>query len=233
MPTDFPCAASSIYGRFLRKTLLSDALKQLSDPEWPGSGPRSARRTDSAIRWRRTATVCRQLFIPGCPEAVPKRLFEPINPAIAAYRARGLPQQHDGSLGRRRHERRVLGLLLASCRQCSCELRLLHCRHRELFRQSETCERVRRALRPASVRAAFYRGAGPIPRRRKRPARIRSGRGQGFGQCDRRFSNPLAASLPPVFHPSLPGAPRRPAGAFNPAIAVQWLRATATVSRES
>ncbi len=68
---------------------------------------------------------------------------------------RGLPPQRVGSLDERRHGGRLLGLFVLRGRQRQRGLPELQIGQRQPAEQHEPCQRLVRALRPASTRAVF------------------------------------------------------------------------------
>ncbi len=114
---------------------------------------------------RRAILRCRQLSIPVCGGVAPKDSSAASIPAIAFHGCRGLPQQRDGSLGERRHERLCLVVVVLRSGQCQRRHVELQFRQREPVEQREPRYRACRALRPASAWGCFlsscFRAAGP------------------------------------------------------------------------
>lgn len=116
---------------------------------------------------QRAILRCRQLSIPVCGGVAPKDSSAASIPAIAFHGCHGLPQQRDGSLGERRHERLCLVVVVLRSGQCQRRHVELQFRQREPVEQREPRYRACRALRPASAWGCFlsscFRAAGPQP----------------------------------------------------------------------
>ena len=122
------------------------------DPEWPGLRLRPER---SQIPQSAGDRPCRcQLCIPVCAGATPKVSSAAFIPAIVSGACYGLPQQHDGSHGERRHVGRLLLFVASAFGQYQREPSGLWLGRSETSEQCEPGERPFRALRPQHLRGA-------------------------------------------------------------------------------